>query len=274
MKKLFPEEQISAAKTILATLAEGEVELGILKLRALKDELYDSIPAKQRQSRGITWVLQQIAYLFTTVCDGHLETIKAAGLVLYKHLGEDDIMQGVAIFLMSEYGKHQPKEVYAFFERTAGSQNWVVREFAAAGFHKIIAAQRERVLPFLEQCARSSDPNLRRFVSESLRPVTDLRWINQRPEFSLGVLRLLFTEAHPYPRTSVGNNLSDLSRRQPELVFSLVEGLVGLGDKNSLWIAQRACRNLVKKHPARVMDSLGLDEYHYKDRHYYRGEIE
>jgi 3-methyladenine DNA glycosylase AlkC len=93
--------------------------------------------------------------------------------------------------------------------------------------------------------------------------------MQEETDYPLSVLRLMFRETHPYPRTSVGNNLSDLSRRNPELVLGLVKELVKSGDKNSYWIAYRACRNLVKKYPQRVMALLGTDEYHYKERHFY-----
>ena len=38
------------------------------------------------------------------------------------------------------------------------------------------------------------------------------------------------------------------------------------GHANSYWIAYRACRNLVKADPVRVMDLLRVDEYSYKKR--------
>jgi len=38
----------------------------------------------------------------------------------------------------------------------------------------------------------------------------------------------------------------------------------------TLWIAYRACRNLVKKEPVKVMDLLKVDEYKYKKRIYTR----
>ena len=98
------------------------------------------------------------------------------------------------------------------------------------------------------------------------------RWLHNEPQSSLDVLGLMFSEPHPYPRTSVGNNLSDLSRRNPELIFRVVGELVANDDKNSAWIAHRACRNLVKIDPVRVLDLLGLDQYHYKDRHFSRIE--
>jgi hypothetical protein len=59
-------------------------------------------------------------------------------------------------------------------------------------------------------------------------------------------------------------------RSSPELIFTIVEELATNGDDNSRWIAHRACRNLVKKEPERVLDVLDVDEYHYKDRHYHR----
>ena len=72
----------------------------------------------------------------------------------------------------------------------------------------------------------------------------------------------------------MGNNLSDLARRLPELVYGLVEELVASGDRHSYWIANRACRNLVKQEPIRVMDLLGVDEYKYKKAIYKRGDYE
>ena len=82
----------------------------------------------------------------------------------------------------------------------------------------------------------------------------------------------MFKEKATYPRTSVGNNLSDLARNLPDLVYKIVEELVESGDKNSYWIAYRACRNLVKKEPNRVMGLLQVDEYRYKNNKYTRSD--
>jgi len=103
-----------------------------------------------------------------------------------------------------------------------------------------------------------------------LRPVVENKWLYQDLDYSISILRHLFKEPHPYPRTSVGNNLSDISRRNPDVVFQLVTELVSMKDENSDWIARRACRNLVKKYPIRVMDVLGVDVYKYKNQVYRR----
>ena len=63
-----------------------------------------------------------------------------------------------------------------------------------------------------------------------------------------------------------------MARHLPDLVFELVIELVSSGNRNSYWIAYRACRNLVKEDPRRVMDVLHVNEYRYKKRVYRRSE--
>jgi 3-methyladenine DNA glycosylase AlkC len=120
---------------------------------------------------------------------------------------------------------------------------------------------------------RSTDPNLRRFVSESLRPVVENRWFHNQPEYAVDIIHHLFQESDPYPRTSVGNNLSDWMRVDQETIWPIVVKLAKNGDKNSYWIAYRACRNYVKKQPAKVMDLLQVNEYKYKNRIHKREDL-
>jgi 3-methyladenine DNA glycosylase AlkC len=270
MKPDFSTAETQSAQRIVTNLLDGQINPGVEMLRALKEEIHASIPARQRQSRGITWVLQRLSQLLISECTTQPQEIRTLADVLFENLDLNDFLVGVPIFLMAEYGKTDPTGVLEFFLLVADSDEWVVREFAAAGFHKLIKPCREVALPWLRQVAQSDRPNLRRFVSETLRPVTDNRWLQDEPGTSLAILRLLFREAHPYPRTSVGNNLSDLARRNPKLIRGLVKELVESRDKNSYWIAYRACRNMVKESPDEIMDILGVDEYHYKDRNFYR----
>jgi len=269
MKSDFSNQEKRSAQTIIAHLTGGDTAQGVEKLRALKDELYAAIPDHRRQSRGIVWVLRRITRLLVAECRDP-QQIRAIAEILHANLSPDDRLLGIPIFMLAEYGKTDPASVLDFFAHMADSENWEVCEFAASGVHRLIKPCRQVVLPWLKKAAQSDSPRLRRMVSETLRPVTDNRWLQDEPETSLEILRLLFREAHRYPRTSVGNNLSDLARRNPELILGIVQELVESGDKNSYWIAHRACRNLVKQDPERVMDLLGVDEYHYKDRHFYR----
>lgn len=121
---------------------------------------------------------------------------------------------------------------------------------------------------------KSDNFNIRRFVSETLRPVCENKWFYKNPDYPLSILENMFKESSPYPRTSVGNNLSDLSKKLPHLVYDIVEELVDSGDKNSYWIAYRACRNLVKRESIKVMNILKVDEYKYKKKIYKRSDYQ
>jgi 3-methyladenine DNA glycosylase AlkC len=161
-------------------------------------------------------------------------------------------------------------EISKYYKNAASSEYWELREHAAGFFRKVIKALPDNAGKILTRFSGSKCDKLRRFVSETLRPVADGQWIQKQPLYSLHIIRQLFKEPKPYPRTSVGNNLSDLSRRNSELIYKVVEELVGLNDRNADWIAFRACRNLVKQDPIRVMDLLKIDEYKYKDRYFKR----
>jgi len=268
MGRKYTDTEIKSVQTILAKINAGEISAGIKKLGILKDITYTSIPENYRSSRGITWVLRRIASIFIDQCDG--QQIKEYGQILYQTIPKTGRLLGIPIFLMAEYGVNHPADVLDFFESVGDSERWEIREFAASGLQKVIQANRVFIHPWLLLVITSDKPNLRRLISESLRPVAVGRWLRDDPDYSLPVLRNLFKESHPYPRTSVGNNLSDLSKVNPGRIFTIVEELVSYSDKNSYWIAERACRNLVKSDTVRVLDVLGVDEYHYKDRNYFR----
>jgi 3-methyladenine DNA glycosylase AlkC len=269
MKYTPTDGNLKTIDQIINYLNSGETDKAVAQLQQFKDELYATIPEKQRISTGVTWVVQKMAQLFMQQTAGD-NTIKQLALQLQKAIPHNDQLLGVAIFMMSEYGKTHLDEVTAFFTIVSDSPDWVTREFAQGGFRQLITSNKDAVIPWLTEMATCDNPNQRRFVSETLRPVTVIKWVQKEPQYSLQVLRLLFEEHHPYPRTSVGNNLSDLSRKNPDLILSIASGLAASGNSDSYWIAYRACRNLVKQYPDLVLDLLNTDTYQYKERKYHR----
>ncbi len=241
----------------------------IAGIQTVLDALYASIPSTQRGSYGRVYTM--------VVLSGHLVTVLTAqGAPLFE-VGSTLFTQsaawqskGVAVDLLSWYGLADSPRVLPFFTDAASSPDWKLRDFAQMSFRKLIQKHPTAMHAFLWGLVHSCDANLRRFVSETLRPVKENRWFYRHPEYPLSLLRPLFHETAVYPRTSVGNNLSDLARRLPDLVFLVVQDLVARGDVNAYWIAYRACRNLVKAEPLRVMDLLGVDEYRYKRQVYQR----
>jgi len=243
--------------------------IAVQQIAVVLAELYANIPAGKRISYGRVHTVKVLAdYLYT-----HLVAAGAPvfdiGAGLYR-ASCDPLCRSVALGILSFCGLGDYRPVLPFFEAAAAAGDWETREVAQMLFRKLIKKHPAEMKTYLLRLVESDDAHLRRFVGETLRPVQENRWFYAQPDYPLSVVRRLFRESAAYPRTSVGNGLSDLARRLPELVYGLVGELVGSGDKNSYWIAYRACRNLVKQDPIRVMDLLKVDEYRYKTAVYNR----
>ena len=253
-------------QNIVEPLLQRDNEAAIANISLVLDELYANIPDNKRISYGRVHTIKILAqYLYTQLCEKNAPIFQIATTIFDKN--PEYRTTGVALGILSFYGLNDGyQQILPYFEKAASSEEWDVREFSQMFFRKIIKKYPEEMQQYFLRLAQSKDANIRRFVAEGLRPCIENQWFYKHPEYPLKVLRHLFREKNAYPRTSVGNNLSDLARQLPELVEELVEELVKSGDKNSYRIAYRACRNLVKKEPIRVMDLLKVNEYRYKKR--------
>ncbi len=269
MKILNAEIERKIQKDVINPFLQGKYALAMGNIAPIVDELYANIPDNKRISYGIVHVIKTLSeYLYA-----HLVEKDAPVYQIASHIFEetnDFRSKGVSLGMLSYYGLGDYKKVLPAFESAAASSDWQMREFAQMFFRKLIAKHPDQMKEYLLKLVKSKDANIRRFVGETLRPVQENRWFYRNPDYPLSILRYMFKESSPYPRTSVGNNLSDLARRLPDLVYGLVKELVASGDKDSYWIAYRACRNLVKNDPVKVMSLLKVDEYKYKQRIYKR----
>jgi len=260
-------------RDILDPAVRQEYAAATGQIAAVLVELYANIPADKRISYGRVHTVKVLAdYLYTQLTAAGAPVFDIAAN-LYD-ASPDPLSKGVALGILSFYGLDDHRPVLPFFESAAAAGDWETRELAQMLFRKLIKKHSNDMKTFLLRLVESDDAHLRRFVGETLRPVQENRWFYAQPDYPLFILRRLFRERAPYPRTSVGNGLSDLARRLPELVYELVEELMAGGDKNSYWIAYRACRNLVKRDPIKVMDLLQVDEYRYKTAIYKRPEVD
>ncbi len=256
---------------IINIILQKEYGLAIRNISKTIDELYANIPDNKRISYGIVHTIKALSeYLYTHFTKMDAPVYQIASSIF--RMSDDFKSKGVALGILSFHGLGDYKGVLPCFESAAASPDWNMRELAQMFFKKLIKKYPDEMKEYLLQLVKSRDANVRRFVGETLRPVQENRWFYKNTNYPLSMLKHLFKESSSYPRTSVGNNLSDLARGLPELVYDLVEKLVASGDKNSYWIAYRACRNLVKKEPVKVMDLLKVDEYRYKKRIHKRSD--
>lgn len=256
---------------IVDNFLQGENDLAINSIPMVLDAMYAAIPEVKRISYGRYTTIKILAErLYNDFEEANLSTLETGAMIVTR--SGDHRVIGVGLGMLSYHGMADYVNVLPYFEAAAKADHWEPREYAQGLFRKIIKKHPVEIREYLLQMVQSEEPNLRRFVSETLRPVVENKWLYKDIDYSLSILRYLYKEPHPYPRTSVGNNLSDIARRKPELVYGLVAELVAMNDVNARWIATRACRNLVKVDPIRVMNLLGVNEYKYKQRVYNRSD--
>ena len=252
--------------TLIEHIIQENIEDASDAIKETLTELYNAIPENKRISYGTYYTIRILSKQLYDELTAKTQSLyqKISPLFSFR---EDYKVSCVCLGILSWHAiekKDHIKKIIPFFKQSAIDESWIMRETAAGLFQKMIKKYPKEIKPYLQQFSTNPHPYLRRFVSETLRPVAENQWIQKQPEYSLSILRNMFTESSAYPRTSVGNNLSDLARRNPELIYTIVEKLVQSGNKQSYWIATRACRNLIKKEPLRVLNLLNTDEYKYK----------
>ena len=258
---------------IIRPVLEKKYDLVIGNIPGIIDKLYANIPDNKCISYGIVYTIKVLSeYLYNRFIELDVQTFEVASNIFNK--SDDFKNKGVSLGVLSFYGLNDFKKVLHYFESAAVSSNWDARELSAILFRKLIKKYPDEMKEYLLQLVKSENANIRRFVGETLRPVRENQCFYKNPDYPLSILKNMFKESSPYPRTSAGNNLSDLARRLPELVYGIVKELVDSRDKNSYWVAYRACRNLVKKEPIKVMDLLKVDEYKYKKRIHKRSDYQ
>ncbi|MBN2664135.1 MAG: DNA alkylation repair protein [Bacteroidales bacterium] len=272
MFQLINQAHLKLAETIVKhinVLTIDEVAAEIDKLISI---IRNDIPEKKRISYGRYGIIKKLGIeMYPMLKQNDIDVLEFASN-LYTNIQFEQFVRSFGVQIISIYGVETKKieEVLPIFEQAATDEKWEVRECSAGFVRKLVKTFPDRMKKWYLKQVTSDNPMSRRFASESIRPVADNSWLKKNPEFCFEVIKNLFAESKDYPRSSVGNNLSDWARIDKERVYKIVQKLADSGNKNSYWIAYRACRNLVKNEPLKVMDILKIDKYKYKNRIYYR----
>ena len=261
---------------IVKTIKNSTISEIVDNFYKLIEQIRSDIPEKKKISYGRYSIIKKMGLeLHPLLIENMIDIFKFCDDI-FKNTEHNQFVRSLAIQVVSVEGLKEENlsKVLIIFKKAASDEKWEMRECSTGFIRKLIKKHTIELKKWYLTQVKSENPLLRRFVSESIRPVADNKWFKQRPEFCFAIIENLYAEKAAYPRTSVGNNLSDWSRIDKEKVFKIVEKLVKSKDKNSYWIAYRACRNLVKTEPIRVMDLLKIDEYKYKKRLHYRKDYQ
>ncbi|VAX17317.1 DNA alkylation repair enzyme [hydrothermal vent metagenome] len=131
-------------------------------------------------------------------------------------------------------------------------------EFAVRPF---ILKDSAKMMKQMQKWTSHDNHHVRRLSSEGCRP--RLPWAMALPEFKkkpgpvLAVLDKLKNDSHEYVRRSVANNINDISKDNPELIFNVVKKWHGQNRKTD-WIAKHGLRTLLKNGDKKALLMFGF----------------
>lgn len=113
----------------------------------------------------------------------------------------------------------------------------------------------------MRQWAKDRNVHIRRLASEGCRPrlpwASPLKALQRDPEVILPILEQLKQDDEKYVMKSVANNLNDISKDHPQLVFELAQQWYGKHPSTD-WIVRHGCRTLLKKRHQEALLLFGL----------------
>lgn len=149
------------------------------------------------------------------------------------------------------------------FEVAMRAQHALTRRFSAEFSIRPFLQQKQiDTLKKLKTWAADSSHHVRRLVSEGTRPrlpwAPRLRAFQQDPRPVLELLELLKDDPSLYVRRSVANNLNDIGKDHPDLLFETAARWMKGASEERQWIVRHALRSAVKRGEQGALRVLGF----------------
>ena len=156
---------------------------------------------------------------------------------------------------VGKYGlKHFQESMVAQYEIT---QRFTA-EFSIRAF---IEYYPEQSFELFQKWITDPSPHVRRLVSEGTRPrlpwAGRLRKLQADPSPIIPILEALKDDPELYVRRSVANNLNDIGKDHPQLVYQLLAKWQNDSNKNRDWVISHALRSAIKRCEPQALALLG-----------------
>jgi hypothetical protein len=206
---------------------------------------YSLIPEKERIGKGAVFITKACSQALITYLSDLLHVdlnSKELGMrwsawcsALF-HSSQQDLylLQDLAISAIAEWIRvtKDPITTFEIFQpqilQWATNDDWIIREISCEPLRSIGINPSDRLYLLLNNWVKSEDPNIRRWVSESFRPLNPRKWLRDTTQNDrwLSILSTIRADPSEYVRKSVGNNLKDLSKYMPEKILALGESWI------------------------------------------------
>jgi 3-methyladenine DNA glycosylase AlkC len=200
---------------------------------------------------GLKWSeLRRRAQAF--VDEGHPNSFELMSSQYYRHPAWE--VRSFALGVLGKLAASDTRVLDFLYEECGTDPAWQVNEVLAMAFDDYCAAVGyEQALPQLDKWLAAPQPNLRRAVSEGLRPWTANKraYFAKNPQVAVALLGRLKDDDSRYVQESVGNALRDISRKHFELVLNNLHDWLGQApqSKSRQVIAKFAMEQAVKNDP-------------------------
>ncbi len=169
----------------------------------------------------------------------------------------------LASFLFLPHTLYVAKHGLEHFDLSMRAQHALTQRFTAEiSIRKFIELNQILTIKTLERWAADPSEHVRRLVSEGTRPrlpwAPRLRAFQRDPRPVLALLELLKDDPALYVRRSVANNLNDIGKDHPDLLFATAERWLRNASCERQWIIRHALRSAVKRGEAGALRVLGF----------------
>ena len=151
------------------------------------------------------------------------------------------------------------------FELSMHAQHALTQRFSAEfSIREFIVKNQILAMESLRAWTRDPNEHVRRLVSEGTRPrlpwARRLRAFMRDPRPVLELLELLKDDPSLYVRRSVANNLNDIGKDHPDLLFATAARWMKDANEARQWIIRHALRSAVKRGEAGALRVLGYGD--------------
>lgn len=240
-----------------STLAKIGMSTGGVK--ALQDYLnreYALIPEKERVGKGMVYLTKIVSKEFYNRFLKGKKPSEARKIIHEMEITGD--MLRFAIHVAAHVAAEDLDAVLTDVKRWADHDDWEIRENACYPLRFALKKNKVETLNVLRSWAQDDNENIRRAAAESLRPLSEIKWLRdpEKNDQVLEIISLINHDPSIYVRKAVGNNLKDLTKYMPEKILRLIEGWLGgakgldaKSQKNLTWTVYQALRWLKEKNP-------------------------
>jgi 3-methyladenine DNA glycosylase AlkC len=165
-------------------------------------------------------------------------------------------VRSFALALLGGIAARDPRALAFLFEHCGDDPAWQANEALAMAFDDYCAAiGYEQAIPVVQQWLRAPQANLRRAVSEGLRPwVAGKRAVfMHNPQMAIDLLGMLKDDTSRYVQESAGNALRDIGRKHFDMVLAALRAWLSEQPQSQ---SRRTIAKFALKHAVKVDASL------------------